>query len=139
MFSRVLCAGLVAAVACATPVQPAKAWGGGAFIAGAALGVTTGVLLTRPYYGYPYPYAYPYGYPYAYYPAPVYAAPPTPVPYGYAPPGYAAPAPYGAVPAPYAAAQVAPVPATRSNAGPSTPNCGTGRFFNQLTGSCDRR
>jgi hypothetical protein len=128
MISRVLCAGLVAAAACATPVQPAKAWGGGAVAFGAALGVTTGVLLTRPYV-YPYPYAYPY----AYYPAPAYpayAVPPTPVPYGYAyPPGYVA-----AVPAPYAAAQAQPAPATN----PSLPTCGAGRFFNRLTGTCDR-
>jgi hypothetical protein len=121
MISRVLCAGLVAAAACATPVQPAKAWGGGAIAFGAALGVTTGVLLTRPYV-YPYP-AYPY--PYAYYPAPAYpayAVPPTPVPYGYAyPPGYVAAAP-------------APAPA----ANPSLPTCGPGRFFNRLTGTCDR-
>ncbi len=118
MISRILCGGLVAVAACATPVQPAKAWGGGAVAFGAALGVTTGVLLSRPYV-YPYP-AYPYPYPYAYYPAPVYAAPPTPVPYGYAvPPGYLA---------------QAPAPA----ANPSLPTCGPGRFFNRLTGTCDR-
>jgi hypothetical protein len=125
MISRILCAGLVAAAACATPVQPAKAWGGGAIALGAALGVTTGVLLSRPYvYPYPYAYPYPYPYPYAYYPAPaypapVYAVPPTPVPYGYA----------TTAPAPVAQAQPA---------NPNLPTCGAGRFFNRLTGTCDR-
>jgi hypothetical protein len=105
-------------------VQPARAWGGGAIALGAALGVTTGVLLTRPYV-YPYPYAYPAPYPYPYYPAPAYAVPPTPVPYGYAyPPGYVA-----AAPAPVVQAQPA---------NPNLPTCGPGRFFNRLTGTCDR-
>ncbi len=122
MVCRVALAGIAVAALLAGPVRPAQAWGGGAFAFGAAAGITTGVLLSRPY-------AYPYGYvPYGYaYPAPVYA-----VPYGYAPAYppvvYAPPPAYAAPPPAYAAP--AATPAVR---------CGSGQFFNTLTGTCDRR
>lgn len=146
MFSRLFCVGLVAATACATPVQPAKAWGGGAFVFGAALGVTTGVLLSRPYYAYPYPYAYPY-----YAPPPVYAAP-APYGYPYPPAAYAVPPVAGYAPGYATAPAYAPVPgyppapgyAVQPRYAPATqpasqlPNCGPGRFFNTLTANCDR-
>ena len=143
MISRIACAAVVAATACATPVRPAEAWGGGAFVFGTAIGLTTGALLARPY-------AYPYGYPYyrPYYPAPVYAVPA--YPYGYPPPGYAVypppgyatyPAPYAVPPSPVPAYQVpAPYRAAAPAAAPTrTPSCRSGEFFNTLTGNCDRR
>jgi hypothetical protein len=132
MIVRLFCAGLVAVTASVATVQPAKAWGGGAFAFGTAVGVTTGVLLSRPYY--PYPYAYPY----PYYPAPVYAAPPVAYGYAYPPPGYVVP---GYPPPAYAAAP-APVPYAAQQPAPQArvaPTCAAGLFFNTLTGNCDRR
>ncbi len=155
---HLVCTGIVAAALCAASPRPAQAWGGGGFLFGTALGLTTGAVVGSalahpyPYVVAPPPYAYPppYGYPppYAYpppYPAPLAYGYPPPAPYPYPAPsgyGYPPPAPppvagYAMPPGQGGAGYAAAGPVAQ--AAPATPACGTGRFFNTLTGTCDRR
>ncbi len=150
MTRNILYAGLAAISISTAMPRPAEAWGGGSFVFGTAVGLGVGAVvgtaMARPYaygyfpYGYypyryypsVYPYAVPYGY--AYPPPPVgYAAPPV----AYAPPGYPVPL----SPRPSSANQPASYAQTRPAQGPATQTsvCRSGQFFNNLTGTCDRR